>query len=50
MDANAICPQVQSLHVAMQIGYSTVFFWEYFGPLAVYAFIYSFPQLVYFSQ
>lgn len=33
-----------------QIGYSTVFFWEYFGPLAVYAFIYFFPQLVYFSQ
>jgi len=34
----------------MQIGYSTVFFWEYFGPLAVYALIYCFPQIVYSSQ
>lgn len=33
-----------------QIGYSTVFFWEYFGPLAVYALIYSLPQIVYYPQ
>ena len=30
-----------------QIGYATVFFWEYFGPLMIYAFIYSFPSLIY---
>ena len=30
-----------------QIGYSTVFFWEYFGPALVYALVYFFPQVVY---
>ena len=30
-----------------QIGYSTVFFWEYFGPALVYALIYFFPKAVY---
>ena len=30
-----------------QIGYSTVFFWEYFGPALVYALIYFFPKVVY---
>ena len=30
-----------------QIGYSTVFFWEYFGPALVYALIYFFPKIVY---
>lgn len=30
-----------------QIGYSTVFFWEYFGPGLVYALIYFFPKVVY---
>ena len=28
-----------------QIGYATVFFWEYFGPLALYAAVYFLPQL-----
>jgi hypothetical protein len=30
-----------------QIGYSTVFFWEYFGPALVYALVYFFPEFVY---
>lgn len=30
-----------------QVGYATVFFWEYFGPLALYALIYFLPQLAY---
>jgi len=30
-----------------QIGYSTVFFWEYFGPLVVYALFYFFPSVFY---
>ena len=32
-----------------QVGWTTVFFWEYFGPLLTYSFIYFFPQFVYFS-
>jgi len=31
----------------LQIGYTTVFFWEYFGPMMVYALIYFFPKIVY---
>ena len=30
-----------------QIGYSTVFFWEYFGPLVTYALFYFFPRVFY---
>ncbi|KAK9820065.1 hypothetical protein WJX72_005670 [[Myrmecia] bisecta] len=30
-----------------QIGYQTVFFWEYFGPLLVYAAFYLFPEVFY---
>lgn len=30
-----------------QIGYATVFFWEYFGPLAVYPLFYFLPQYLY---
>jgi very-long-chain enoyl-CoA reductase len=30
-----------------QVGYATVFFWEYFGPMALYAAIYFLPQLAY---
>eukprot|EP00803_Ostreobium_quekettii_P000584 evm.model.scf_882.2 EVM.evm.TU.scf_882.2 scf_882:4794-7075(+) len=30
-----------------QIGYSVVFFWEYFGPLAVYPLFYCFPKIFY---
>ncbi|KAK9906396.1 hypothetical protein WJX75_001204 [Coccomyxa subellipsoidea] len=30
-----------------QIGYSTVFFWEYFGPLVVYALFYFLPSVFY---
>ena len=30
-----------------QIGYSTVFFWEYFGPLATYLIVYLFPGFFY---
>jgi hypothetical protein len=43
-------PNHDSCLYGVQIGYTTVFFWEYFGPLAVYALIYFFPQFVYFSQ
>jgi hypothetical protein len=32
---------------ARQIGYSTVFFWEYFGPLVTYALFYFFPRVFY---
>lgn len=30
-----------------QIGYTTVFFWEYFGPLVTYAMFYFFPHVFY---
>lgn len=30
-----------------QIGYATVFFWEYFGPLAIYPLFYLLPNLFY---
>lgn len=30
-----------------QIGYATVFFWEYFGPLVVYPLFYFLPHLLY---
>mmetsp|Transcript_3273 Transcript_3273/g.8093 ORF Transcript_3273/g.8093 Transcript_3273/m.8093 type:complete len:311 (-) Transcript_3273:895-1827(-) len=30
-----------------QIGYSTVFFWEYFGPLVVYPLFFLFPSVFY---
>mmetsp|Transcript_25782 Transcript_25782/g.56172 ORF Transcript_25782/g.56172 Transcript_25782/m.56172 type:complete len:308 (+) Transcript_25782:189-1112(+) len=30
-----------------QIGYATVFFWEYFGPLVVYPLFYFLPQIFY---
>ncbi|KAG1674397.1 hypothetical protein FOA52_012924 [Chlamydomonas sp. UWO 241] len=30
-----------------QIGYSTVFFWEYFGPLVVYPLFFLFPRVLY---
>lgn len=30
-----------------QIGYATVFFWEYFGPLAVYPLFYFLPEYIY---
>lgn len=33
-----------------QIGYATVFFWEYFGPLALYTLVYLLPQLAYPNQ
>ena len=33
----------------LQVGWTTVFFWEYFGPLLTYSFIYFFPQFVYFG-
>lgn len=32
---------------APQIGYTTVFFWEYFGPLVTYAVFYFFPHVFY---
>ena len=35
---------------APQVGWTTVFFWEYFGPLLTYAFIYFFPQYIYFGH
>lgn len=31
----------------LQVGYAAVFFWEYFGPMVVYALIYFFPHLIY---
>ncbi|GAX82345.1 hypothetical protein CEUSTIGMA_g9774.t1 [Chlamydomonas eustigma] len=33
-----------------QIGYSTVFFWEYFGPLIVYPLFYYLPKYLYPGQ
>lgn len=33
-----------------QIGYATVFFWEYFGPLAVYPLFYLLPHIFYPGQ
>ena len=30
-----------------QVGYSTVFFWEYFGPIVAYVLVYNLPELVY---
>lgn len=30
-----------------QIGYATVFFWEYLGPLVIYFLIYAFPRAIY---
>ncbi|CAI7831253.1 unnamed protein product, partial [Closterium sp. NIES-54] len=30
-----------------QIGFKTVFFWEYFGPLVLYSLFYFFPQVFY---
>jgi very-long-chain enoyl-CoA reductase len=29
------------------VGYATVFFWEYFGPLVVYPLFYAFPHIIY---
>lgn len=34
-------------HLSWQIGYSTVFFWEYFGPLVVYPLFFFLPQYLY---
>lgn len=31
----------------LQVGWTTVFFWEYFGPLAVYPLFYFLPGLLY---
>ena len=31
----------------LQVGYATVFFWEYFGPLVLYAAVYFLPRLAY---
>ena len=36
-----------TLILRLQIGYAAVFFWEYFGPMVVYALIYFLPHLVY---
>ena len=33
-----------------QIGYSTVFFWEYFGPLVVYPLFFFLPHFLYPGQ
>ena len=30
-----------------QIGYATVFFWEYFGPLVIFPLLYLFPSIFY---
>jgi len=36
--------------LGIQIGYSTVFFWEYFGPMVIYPLFYYFPQYFYFGM
>lgn len=33
-----------------QIGYSTVFFWEYFGPMVIYPLFFLFPTLFYGAE
>ena len=33
--------------IVEQIGYQMVFFWEYFGPLAIYPLFYFLPSLIY---
>ena len=38
---------LQHVILLLQIGYAAVFFWEYFGPMVVYALIYFLPHLVY---
>ena len=30
-----------------QVGYATVFFWEYFGPLAIYPLFFMLPEIFY---
>lgn len=44
------CPSAARLpagHPQLQIGYATVFFWEYLGPLLVYPLFYLAPRLLY---
>lgn len=36
--------------LGLQIGYSTVFFWEYFGPLIVYPLFYALPGVFYSTR
>ena len=33
--------------LGQQVGYTTVFFWEYFGPMVVYPLVYMLPQYLY---
>lgn len=39
--------EVEFKDLGPQIGYQTVFFWEYFGPLVIYPLFYFFPQILY---
>ncbi|GIL45180.1 hypothetical protein Vafri_2504 [Volvox africanus] len=39
--------KVEFKDLGPQIGYSTVFFWEYFGPLVVYPLFFFFPKYLY---
>lgn len=39
-----------SFSFSSQVGYSTVFFWEYFGPLVVYPLFYLLPHVFYPGQ
>lgn len=41
-------PPSCSCSAIVQIGYRTVFLWEYLGPLVVYALFYYFPNTFYF--
>ena len=43
----ANCSVLTFKDLGPQIGYSTVFFWEYFGPMLTYALVYALPGLVY---
>ncbi|MEW5320127.1 MAG: hypothetical protein WDW38_011224 [Sanguina aurantia] len=38
---------LQFKDLGAQIGYSTVFFWEYFGPMCVYPLFFFFPHIFY---
>lgn len=39
--------EVEFKDLGPQVGYQTVFFWEYFGPMVIYPLFFLFPQVLY---